>query len=217
MRLIFRIALPLVGLATMLVVGLAGAQTKKRVVELKAPIINEKEIKVECVHTYPHMVLRSKINESAVFTIATEATVKNTDCRQVGGRYTVAPGQRCTVFFVEESTGATITQVSAETSSTRYAFNGNWPIYACCRGKLENKELETSKGPHSKEGPAEIQLGLNNKAINSGTVYRGYEITLYPDRVDSHNREKDSNNPFSANIDWKSRKFLKGPCAPDDK
>ena len=127
MRLIFRIALPLVGLATMLVVGLAGAQTKKRVVELKAPVINEKEIKVECVHTYPHMILRSKINESAAFAIASEAKVKKTDCRQVGGRYVVAPGQRCTVFFEEESAGSTITQVSAETSSTRYAFNGNWP------------------------------------------------------------------------------------------
>jgi hypothetical protein len=48
----------------------AGAQTKKRVVELNAPVINEKEIKVECVHTYPHMALRSKVKETAEFWIA---------------------------------------------------------------------------------------------------------------------------------------------------
>jgi hypothetical protein len=121
------------------------------------------------------------------------------------------------VFFLGKDAGLSVSQVSAETPTTRYAFHGNWPIYACCRGKFENKELDESKGPHSKESGSEIQIGLKNKVVNSGTVYRGYEITLYPDRVDSHNREKDSTNPFSENINWKTRKFLKGACAEDDR
>jgi hypothetical protein len=81
--------------------------------------------------------------------------------------------------------------------------------------EFEDKELDESKA-RSKESLSDVMIGMDNKTLKSGTLYRGYEITLYPERVDSHNREKDSNNPFSQNIKFESRKFLKGPCAADD-
>ena len=126
-------------------------------------MINEKEVKVECVHSLPHMILRSKINETALCSITTEAQVFRTDCsKATDGRYTVAPGQRCTVFFRPEDAGKNITQVSAETPKTRYAFHGNWPVYACCRGKFSTKELDESKGPHSKETMSDIMMATIN-------------------------------------------------------
>src|SRR5262245_7961655 len=132
MRFIYRIAFAVVVVATMLVANGAVVQTGKRVVDLKAPVINDKEVKVECVHTFPHMVLRSKINETASFSITTDAQVSRSDCNKgADGRYVVSPGQRCTVFFLGKDAGLSVTQVSAETPTTRYAFHGNWPIYAC--------------------------------------------------------------------------------------
>lgn len=218
MKFVFRIAFAAVVLSGLLIANSAEAETQKRVVELNAPVINDKEVKVECVHTYPHMILRSKIKETATFTITSAARVARTDCKiESPGRYVVPAGQRCTAFFHRDDAGKNITQVSAETATTRYAFRGNWPVYACCRGKFEDKELDESKGQHSRETFTDIIVDLDNKKYKSGTLYRGYEITLYPERVDSHNREKDSDNPFSENIKFQGRQFLKGPCAADDK
>ena len=117
------------------------------------------------------------------------------------------------VLFNTEDVGKNITLVSAETQSTRYAFRGNWPIYACCRGKFTNKELDESKGPHSKEGMSELIIAGNNRSIKTGVFYRAYAVNILPDRIDNHNREKDGNNMFNlGNFNWGSRQFQKGPC-----
>lgn len=213
------ITLPLVAI---LLAGVDAAdqagQAGKRIVELNAPVINDKEVKVECVHTFPHMILRSKISETASVSITTDAQVAKTDCAKApDGGYSVPPGQRCTVFFRQGDAGKNITKVSAETPKVRYAFHGNWPIYACCRGKFSTKDLDESMGPHSKEAASDIIITGTNQSIKTGTLYRGYEITLYPERVDSHNREKDSDSIFSKNFNWGGRQLLKGPCATDDR
>ena len=209
-------ALPLIAI---LLVGVeAGGQAGKRIVDLRAPVINDKEIKVECVHSTPHMVLRSKINETASFSITSDAKIFRTDCSKTAdGGYSVPAGQRCTVFFRPEDAGKNITIVSADTPKTRYTFRGNWPIQACCRGKFSTKELDESMGPHSKEMSSDIIMADKNRVAKTGTLFRGYEITLYPERVDSHNREKDSANIFSQNFNWGGRQLTKGFCTTDDR
>ncbi len=66
MKFNYRIAFGAVAAATLLVTTPVGSQGK-RVIDMKAPVMNEKEIKVECVHTIPHMMLRNKTKETGTF------------------------------------------------------------------------------------------------------------------------------------------------------
>ena len=70
-----------VAAVTMLVATMLGSQGK-RVIDMKAPVMNEKEIKVECVHAAPHMMLRNKTKETGVFSVNTNAQIRWTDCNR---------------------------------------------------------------------------------------------------------------------------------------
>ena len=132
------------------------------------------------------------------------------------GRFVVEPGKRCMVKFNPEDIGKAVTQVSAETSTTRYIFRGEWPVYVCCRGKYDPK-LYQSTGPFSKEAFDEMLTKDRNRSVQTGNLYRGYAVTILPDRIDNHNREKGDTSPLTMEGNFSSRKFARGLCAADDK
>ncbi len=104
--------------------------------------------------------------------------------------------------FDSADAGKAVTQVSAETASTRYVFRGEWPVYSCCRGKFDDKLITAG----------DLWIVDSAKSLKTGTFYRGYAVTILPDRIDNHNREKDGVSPFTVQGNFSNRKFERGPC-----
>jgi hypothetical protein len=192
-----------------------------RAVTFRAPTINNKEVKVECVHSYPHMILRNKTPTMTYFTIDGPPVWRTSgDCRQVGNAYGVPGGdKKCTLFFQDEAEGDNIAAVVAHTAGETKTFAGSWPIMACCRWRSLEPELADTRDPGA-GGVAGQAYAMTEEGVEisrdrqrNGTKWRGYEVTLERDgRMSSHNREKNSPVPFHPKQGWDQRECTIGSC-----